>query len=146
MKKSNVNEIYPINNSGKSEQSPAGFVSLFDVNKTRQVMGYKDYQQCVDACANCATVCSYCAISCLKEDNVQMMAECIRMNLECAAICKAAADMMVYDSARAKDICKLCAEICDKCAAECDKHEHGHCQECAETCRRCAEECRKMAA
>ncbi|HYD20833.1 MAG TPA: four-helix bundle copper-binding protein [Flavipsychrobacter sp.] len=109
-------------------------------------MGYKDFKACVDACVNCATVCRYCANSCLKEGDLQMLSECIRTDMECAAICEAATGMMVYDSRFAGDVCRICAQVCDNCAAECEKHEHDHCRECAEACRRCAEECRKMAA
>ncbi len=109
-------------------------------------MGYRENSKCIDACLNCAAVCNYCTNSCLEEDNVQMLVDCMRTNLECAAICKAAAEVMIYNSAMTAEICAVCAKICDYCAEECAKHEHGHCRECAEACRQCAEECRKMAA
>jgi len=75
-----------------------------------------------------------------------MMGACIRTDMECAAICYAAAQLMSFDSSRAKEVCRICADICDACAAECSKHQEEHCRACAEACRKCAEECRRMAA
>jgi hypothetical protein len=74
-----------------------------------------------------------------------MMAECIRLDIDCAKMCWCAAGYMSRGSQFARDICRICAEICDACGAECEKHEHDHCQRCAKACKRCAEECRKMA-
>lgn len=74
-----------------------------------------------------------------------MMARCIRLDMECATICYAAAQLMSLGSERAMDICRICADICEACAAECEKHNNEHCQECARACHQCAEECRHMA-
>jgi hypothetical protein len=77
-----------------------------------------------------------------------MLSSCIQLDMECASICYAAAQMMSLNGRYAEQICGLCANICDDCAAECEKHaQHGmeHCRECTEACRKCAEECRKMA-
>ena len=57
-------------------------------------MNYHDYKTCIEACAQCAEVCSYCASMDLKEDDVNEFAGCIQRNLECAAICHAAVQMM----------------------------------------------------
>ncbi len=75
-----------------------------------------------------------------------MMAKCIQLDMECAAICYAAAQLMSVGSEKAKDICGICADICEACGNECGKHETEHCQECSKACKQCAEECRKMAA
>jgi hypothetical protein len=75
-----------------------------------------------------------------------MMAKCIQLDMECAAICYAAAQLMSVGSEKAKDICRICADVCEACGEECGKHDHKHCQECAEACRHCAEECRRMLA
>lgn len=76
-----------------------------------------------------------------------MMARCIRLDMECAAICYAAAQLMSLGSATAKEVCRICADVCEACGNECMQHKHmPHCLECAEACKRCAEECRKMAA
>ena len=38
------------------------------------------YQACIQACSNCALVCETCAASCLREDDVKMMARCIELD------------------------------------------------------------------
>ena len=109
-------------------------------------MSHEKYQSCIDACYRCATACDHCAVSCLEESNVSKMADCIRMDLDCADVCRFAAAAMARGSDFAAQICNLCAEICEKCAEICDQYEHQHCKDWANECRRCAEECRKMAA
>jgi hypothetical protein len=68
------------------------------------------------------------------------------LDMECAAMCYASAQLMSLGSDKAKDICHLCAFICNECGNECAKHETEHCRECAAACKKCAEECEKMAA
>jgi hypothetical protein len=73
------------------------------------------------------------------------MAECIRLDKDCAEICWLAAAYMSRGSQFLRDICRICAEICEACGAECRKHQAEHCQRCAEACEQCAQECRSMA-
>jgi len=80
------------------------------------------------------------------EEDIKMMAGCIRLDMECAAICYAAAQVMSMGGQKARELCRLCADVCEACGSECGKHDMEHCQECARACKRCAEECRKMAA
>ena len=108
-------------------------------------MSHEEHQQCIDACYACATACDHCAVACLTEPHVVKMVDCIRTDLDCAAICRLAAEAMAHGSDFMKQICALCADICERCAAICEKHDVDHCQECAEACRACAMECRKMA-
>jgi len=75
-----------------------------------------------------------------------MLAHCIRLDLECAAICKVAAELMSYGSQHANTVCQLCADICQACADECEKHNMDHCRQCAVACRNCVEECLSMTA
>jgi len=108
--------------------------------------GYHTYKTCIEACLRCAAICNHCASSCLQEEDVKMMTRCIQLDMECAALCYAAAQVMSIGGENAEEICKICADGCFACAEECNKHAHNkHCQECAEACRLCAEECRKMA-
>ncbi len=104
------------------------------------------YEECIQACLECMEACNRCYSSCLSEENVKMMAGCIRLDRECADICAFAAKSMQSSSPFAKQICELCAEICEACGNECKKHEAEHCQRCAEACFKCAEVCRGMAA
>lgn len=97
----------------------------------------------------CAVACNQCATSCLQEEDVDMMAKCIQTDLECAAICRSAAELMSLNSSYSTIICNICADACYNCAQECENHaEMGmeHCRICAEACRICADECEKMAA
>lgn len=106
-------------------------------------MTNQQYQKCIDACIECATVCNHCAVSCLEEKDVQHLTKCIRLDLECAVICRTSAELMSVGSVYSKQICKICAAICNACADECEKHAAmgmEHCKECAEACRACAKE------
>lgn len=107
--------------------------------------GYHEYKACIDACLNCAAICNHCASSCTQEEDVKLMARCIQLDMECAALCYAAAQLMSLGSDKAKELCRLCADACEACGEECGKHQMKHCQECADACRKCVEECRKMA-
>jgi Domain of Unknown Function (DUF326) len=100
----------------------------------------------MDACFACLVACNYCASEDLKEQDVKMLARCIRLDHDCAAICSLAINAMASGSEFTKQICKLCAEICTACALECEKHAHHmeHCKVCAESCRKCATECLGM--
>lgn len=108
-------------------------------------MAHEKYASCIEACVKCAQECEHCANACLGEPDVGKMAECIRLDRDCAEACWTAAAWMSRDSRFASDLCRLCAEVCEACGSECEKHEEEHCQRCAEACKRCAEECRQMA-
>lgn len=104
-------------------------------------MTQQQYQKCIDACIECATVCNHCAVSCLEEKDVQYLTKCIRLELECAIICRASAELMTLGSGYTKELCDLCATVCNDCAEICEQHAHmgmDHCRECAEACRACA--------
>jgi len=73
-----------------------------------------------------------------------MMASCIRLDMECAAICYATAQLISMNSDQAAQVSKICAASCEACAAECRKHDTDHCLECAAACEACAAECMKM--
>jgi hypothetical protein len=104
------------------------------------------YRTCIEACNACADACDHCATACLAEADVKMLARCIGLDLDCAAICRLAAGFMARGSELANEICRACADVCEACGDECARHGHmAHCRTCAEACRRCAEECRRMA-
>ena len=107
-------------------------------------MSHEKYAQCIDACNECTMACNHCVTSCLAEDDVKMMAKCIALDIDCAAICQLAAAAMARDSIHADAICRLCAEICQACGDECAKHKSQHCQDCAKACHDCAKVCRTM--
>ena len=107
--------------------------------------------RCIEACAECALVCTTCADACLGEDDVQKMVGCIRLNLDCAAVCAATATLLTRPSHRDAPTLRAqleaCIAICKACGDECEKHgEMGmeHCAVCAESCRECVEACEAM--
>ena len=64
----------------------------------------QNHQLCIEACLACASTCNFCASSCTREENVKMMAKCIRLDMECAAICYATAQLLSLGSDKAKAI------------------------------------------
>lgn len=91
--------------------------------------------------ALCADACNMCSTACLREKDVKMMAECIRIDMDCAQMCTTTAAFIARGSDYAMHLIKECAEICEKCAAECEKHQVDHCRTCAKACRKCIEAC-----
>ena len=105
-------------------------------------MSHEKNQALIDTLNNCATECSHCAMACLGEQDVKMLAQCIKLDLDCADICRLTASLLARGSEHGIHLLEECAEVCDACAEECEKHSHmEHCKHCAEVCRHCAEEC-----
>jgi hypothetical protein len=127
-----------------SEHEPLAAALRGSKNLKGTAMPHETYTACIEACNGCATACHHCAASCLKESDVQMMARCIALDMDCAAACQFAAAAMARGSEHAKAICALCADICEACGEECAGHKHEHCQACAKACRDCAAACRAM--
>ncbi len=100
------------------------------------------YSELVESLEDCVAACNNCAASCLAEDSVQEMTDCIKLDLDCADICHMALKLLARDSGHAITVVELCKNICAECAVECEKHEHDHCQQCANACRRCENRCR----
>ena len=108
------------------------------------MMDYEQFFSCIDACLRCAQECDRCAEACRCEPRSAELADCIRLNLDCAEFCRTAASLMSRESHFSGEVCRVCAEICDVCAADCQRHEHEHCQRSAAECHECGEECRRM--
>src|ERR1044072_7232347 len=99
-------------------------------------------QQLLDALTECTRACHHCCVSCLREEDVTMMAECIRLDMDCAQICELTAAFLSRESGHTRHLFKECAEIWQQRAEECANHAHlDHCKECAEACRKCANLC-----
>lgn len=105
---------------------------------------------CIDACFECAQVCTACADACLSEKMVGDLATCIRTNLDCADICGATGRVLSrhtsYDAQITRTILKACVQACQSCGDVCGEHAamHDHCQVCAESCRNCEQRCREL--
>ncbi|UJR86070.1 four-helix bundle copper-binding protein [Sandaracinus amylolyticus] len=107
---------------------------------------------CIDACFECAQVCTLCANACLQERTVAMLRQCIRLDLDCADVCDATGRVLArvgpHGTRMARMMVEACAIACAECARECEQHAdvHEHCRLCAETCRRCERACRALLA
>lgn len=99
------------------------------------------YDELIEKLLNCALACEHCATMCLQEEDVKMMAGCIRLDRDCVDICLQAARLLRRDSRLALQYLLICEEACRLCAEECNKHQHDHCQVCAAACTACADAC-----
>lgn len=107
-----------------------------------------DRADLIDKLLACAQACTTCADACTAEDEPKKLTQCIRSDLDCAEICRAAAAVLSRqsgdnDTVLAKLIA-ACETACRTCAEECEKHRdmHAHCAACADACRECEEACR----
>jgi len=107
----------------------------------------------IDACFDCVEACTACADACLSEGDMERLIACVRLNLDCVAVCTATGSIL----ARANKVGALqlleaqlttCIAFCRACAVECEKHAemHKHCKVCAETCAACVAACDEMLA
>ena len=87
-------------------------------------MAHAQFEACIEAC-------NHCAAACLQEENVADMRECIRLDVDCAAICLLSAAYMARGSDFVMDACAMCADVCEACAEECGRHDMAHCRACA---------------
>ena len=105
-------------------------------------MSHEQNKGLLTTLAECAAECNHCTTACLDEKDVKMLAECIKLDIDCAEICKITASFVSRGSKHAEHLLNECAEICNACAEECEKHSHmEHCRKCARACRSCAEAC-----
>jgi hypothetical protein len=106
-------------------------------------MAHERLRSCIDACVRCAEACEHCADACLHEEDVTAMADCVRLDRDCADVCWLMAAFLSRGSHFAVEACRLCADVYDACADECARHKDMvHCRACAGACRQCARECR----
>ena len=104
----------------------------------------------IDALSDCVQACNADNAADLGEQNVSEMVKCIRLCLDCADICTAAAAVTSrqtdYDANVTRPLLEACVAICKSCGDECERHErmHVHCRVCAEACRRCEQACREL--
>ena len=98
----------------------------------------------------CAQVCRSCADACIAESKGDMLAACIRRNLDCAALCDATAQVLSRtaepDWKVVAPLLQACGEACASCAVECEQHAAMmvHCRVCAEACRACEAACKAL--
>ncbi|MBO0995142.1 four-helix bundle copper-binding protein [Bacillus sp. SD088] len=104
----------------------------------------QEYQSVLTALNECVLACNSCYQACLKEVDLQMMVECIRLDRECADICAYFEQAITRGTPYVAELATLCITICKDCGNECKQHNHDHCQKCAAACLKCAEECQAL--
>ena len=103
-----------------------------------------EYLDCLKACESCIEACENCARECLNEASTEM-AECIRLNRDCADICALLVRFILRNSPIVGHLANVCLEVCQECGDECGSHEHmEHCRICSEACYLCAETCAQI--
>lgn len=100
------------------------------------------YQPVIQALNACWAACDHCYNACFQQEDLSMMARCIRLDRDCAGICQLTASALARNSEVAKNLLQACVDICQACGTECARHSHHeHCRQCAEACQACAEAC-----
>lgn len=101
-------------------------------------------QKCIDLCLDCYQTCFSTAMShCLPAGGKHVEGRHLGLMLNCAELCRTAAEFMMSDSPLHARVCAACAEVCEACAQSCA--QVGGMDECVQACRDCAENCREMA-
>ena len=104
----------------------------------------------IDAINDCAQACIADTDADLGERDVTEMVKCIRLCLDCADVCTAAAAVISrpadYDADVVRPLLQACVAICKSCGDECERHAqmHAHCRVCEQACRRCEQACREL--
>ena len=81
---------------------------------------------------------------CLEHGGKHVEPRHFRLMMNCAEICRTAADFMLSGSELHDKVCAVCADVCEACAQSCESI--GGMDECVQACRLCAQSCREMAA
>jgi hypothetical protein len=106
----------------------------------------------IDALVNCGQACIADADDDLSEQHVHDLVKCIRLCIDCADVCSAAANITsrqtAFDSAVVTPLLEACVAYCRTCGDECERHAsiHAHCRVCLEACRRCERACSELVA
>lgn len=104
---------------------------------------FEKKKEVVHILGECVIACNHCFSSCLEEEDVKMMKDCIKLDKECAEVCQFTI-IMLHNSRFVGQYLDLCIQVCEACAEECGKHDNDHCKHCAEVCKKCADTCRSF--
>jgi hypothetical protein len=98
----------------------------------------------IEACLECHNICYAMLMThCIETGGAHVRPQHVRLMMDCADICAAAANAMARKSQFHRQLCALCAEVCEACADDCEKLDGM--EACVKTCRLCAQACRHMA-
>lgn len=101
-------------------------------------------QRCIELCLDCYQACFTTAMRyCVPGSGKEVAAPHLGLMLNCAELCRTAAEFMMSDSPQHVRVCAACAAVCEACAQGCA--DIGDMDECVDICRRCAQSCRQTA-
>lgn len=72
-------------------------------------MAHERYADCIEPCNGCAAACLHCADACLGEPDIKPMVDCIRLDRDCAELCRLCVVLMLTDSRFAAEACRRMA-------------------------------------
>ena len=112
---------------------------------TRCAMKTANVKRAIQACILCAERCETCAAMCLCLGFTDITTLCFRSAMDCAFVCRAAAECMSYDGESARKVAGLCVRTCRLMARQSGQHALLQMQEAAQACEQCAKECALIA-
>lgn len=65
-------------------------------------------EKLIHALGNCINHCNYCADSCLDEDDVKKMVDCIRTDKVCAEVCSALSQVLATSYSDVRGLVQYC--------------------------------------
>lgn len=78
-------------------------------------MSHEQHQELIQSLHECAVAFNHCYDACLKEGDIKMMAECIRLDGGCADICSYLEQALSRNTPFVSDLTSVCAKICEAC-------------------------------
>lgn len=120
---------------------------ILSTHPSKDTFDLPELRAAIDALNTCASSCGTCADACLHGDHVEHMVRCIDLDNQCAAICRATAEILSRPGPNGdswRTVVEACIAVCRECAEECAQHDHEHCQICAADCRACADACQAL--
>ncbi len=102
-----------------------------------------DMRQCIDHCMDCYRMCIETAMThCLRAGGAHVEPDHFRLMINCADMCRTAADFMLSESEFQTRACSLCADVSEACAASC--RDVGDMEDCALACEIAGASCASM--
>jgi hypothetical protein len=96
---------------------------------------------CILMCEACADACTVWADACVSEPGLDRVLDSIRLDLACAEICRATANVIASfpDARFARAQLRACSEACRACAIASREYQaqHASCRACARACEAC---------
>ena len=98
----------------------------------------------ISDCLACYSACTEAVTYCLEQGGAHADSAHIRLLLDCAAMCRTAADFMLRNSDCQSNVCTLAAEVAAACARSCaGLKDDPRMKAVADACLRCASSCKQ---